>query len=202
MVKENYHDTDKIVLLISEATTLGVDNDQDLTFFIKQRTGYDVTPTQLKHYKRKFKEEGAIYTTWLENFARNKVLQTASSHLQLEEEIRNDLYKIYRKKRDRYIKHLDEETEPDPLELTELLDVKKELEATNDHIEKRHLALLFILPVKVSLDKKDNKVKLENSDPNTRNAILVADYQAEQLEANKKRLADLTEIHGEENTIA
>lgn len=202
MVKENYHDTDKIVLLISEATTLGIDDDQDLKYFIKNRSGYDVTDGQLKNYKRRFREEGANHTTWIENFARNKVLQTASAHLQMFEEIRNDFYKIYRNKRDRYLTHLDQNTEPDPLEFTELLDIKREIESIGDNIEKRHLALLYILPVKVSLDKRDNKVKLENSDPNTRNAILVADYQAEQLEENKKRLTDMTEIHGEENTVA
>lgn len=202
MGKKNYYDSEKIIVCIAEGYQLGINNDDDLRYWIKNKTGYELTPTQLAYHKDKYKEEGAKYTTWLQNFAQNQVIGTASAHLKVFEEIRNDLFLIYRKKAEKYKKHIEEETEPDPLELTELLDVKREIESNMDHIEKRHLALLYILPVKVALDKKDNKVKLENNDPDTRNAILVADYQAEQLEEAEKKLVDLTDVHGEDNLVA
>lgn len=202
MGKKNYYDSEKIIVCIAEGYQLGINNDDDLRYWIKNKTGYELTPSQLNYHKEKFKEEGAKYTTWLQNFAQNQVLGTASTHLKVFEEIRNDFFFIYRKKAEQYKKHLEEGTEPEPLELTELIDVKTAIESNMDHIEKRHLALLYILPVKVALDRKDNKVKLENADPDTRNAVLIADYQAEQLEEAEKKLVDLTDVHGEDNLVA
>jgi hypothetical protein len=202
MGKKVYHDSEKIIVCIAEGYQLGIDTDDDLIYFIKNRTGYELTKQQLNYHKDKFRDEGAKYTTWLQNFAQNQVIGTASAHLKVFEQIRNDMFLIYRKKAEKYKKHLEEDTEPEPLELTELLDVKREIESNMDHIEKRHLALLYILPVKVALDKKDNRVKLENSDGDTRNAILIADKEAEDLEEAEKRLIDLTEVHGEDNLVA
>lgn len=203
MTKQTYHDADKIMMCIAEAEQLRIDNDNDLAYFIKTRTGYDINSDNLQYHKQKFvKEYRPNYTTWLRNFAQNKVLQTASTHLEVLEEIRNDFFYIYQNKSKAYKEKLAEGIEPDPMELTELLDVKGAVTDVLDHIEKRNLALLYIIPFKITMDKQTNQPKLDKADPDTRTAILVSELEAEQIEEHEEKLRNYTEVHGEENLTA
>ncbi len=196
---KTYHDTDKILMAIGEAYALNIRTDEDLIYFLKNRTGYDIGEASLKYHRTRYEQSQVNYTTWLEQFARTKVLQTASTHLNVFEEIRNDLFFIYTTKVKSYKQKISQGAEPDPLELTELLDVKRELENTMDGIEKRNLAVLYLIPVKITLDKNSNIPKLDTADPNTRNAVLVAENLAEE-EDNVER--NLTELHGDGNLVA
>lgn len=191
------------MLCMAEAEQLRINNDADLTYFIKTRTGYDIHDSNLQYHKQKFaKEYKPNYSTWLENFARTQVLETAKTHLELLHQIRNDLFEIYQHKSKEYKSKLATGIEPDPMELTELLDVKGHIEGTLDHIDKRDLALLYILPFKITMDKKTNQPKLDKADADTRNAILVADLEAEHIKEEEQALTNYTDLHGEENTVA
>jgi hypothetical protein len=203
MGKNVYYDSDLIQLAISQAKTLRITDEDDLLYFIRTRTGYDLTKDGLHYHKNKFnKEANPNYTTFLEKFAQNQVLDTAETHLEILRDIRNDFYFIYSKKAKALKEKLTEGVEPDPTELTELIDVKTSVESTLDHIDKRELALLYIVPVKITMDKVSNKPKLDKADPDTRTAIHVAELDAETTEDLEKNLVNYTEVHGEDNLTA
>lgn len=203
MGKNVYHDSDLIQLALGQAETLRITNEDDLLYFIRTRTGYDLTKDGLHYHKVKYNKETAPnYTTFLEKFAQNQVLETANTHLDILRDIRNDLYFIYSKKAKTYKDKLATDIEPDPTELTELLDVKNNVESTLDHIDKRELALLYIVPVKITMDKTTNKPKLDKADPDTRTAIHVAEMDAETTEELEKNLVNYTDVHGEDNLTA
>lgn len=201
MGKHIYHDSDRIMMCLGEAENLRITDDDMLLQFIRYRTGYDIDKGGLAYHKTKYnKEYKPDYSTWIQHFASNQILDTAKTHLDILHDIRNDLYFIYSKKVKTYKDKLSENIEPEPMELTELLDVKGHIEGTLDHIEKRDLALLYILPVKITMDKRGPK--LDKADPDTRTAVLVSELEAEHIEESEKSLQNYTEIHGEENLTA
>lgn len=203
MGKTIYHDSDRIMLCLGEAETLRITDDDLLLQFIRYRTGYDITKDGLNYHKVKYnKEYRPDISTWMEHFASNQVVQTQRTHREILEDFRNDLYFIYTKKRNTYRDKLESNLEPDPMELTELLDVKGHIEGTMDHIQKSDLTLLYLTPVKITMDKRTNQPKLDKTDPDTRTAILVSELEAEQVEQTQKVLQNYTEVHGEENITA
>lgn len=203
MGKNVYYDSDLIQLVISQAKTLRITDDDDLLYFIKNRTGYDLTKEGLNYHKVKYNKEGKQnYTTFLEKFAQNQVLDTAETHLEILKDIRSDFYYIYSKKAKAFKDKLAQGIEPDPTELTELIDVVNCVEGTADHIDKRELALLYIVPVKITMDKVSNQPKLDKADPDTRTAIHVAELDAETTEELESKLVNYTEVHGEDNLTA
>lgn len=200
MGKNVYHDVEKIYDAIGLAEELNFRNEQDQLYFIRNKTGYDLSESALQYHKKEFHKRGINATSLLQTFAQSKILKTISTHYALFEDVRNDLAYVYNKKMLRYKETIANGEVGDPIELQEILQIANALKDASEHIEKRHLAFTMLIPVKLQMDK--NIPKLDNADPDTRNALLVAENLAEEEEEMVRNMQNLTDIHGDENLVA
>lgn len=202
MGKKVYRDSDKIQDEIGKAFEFGITRTEDLRFYLKNSTGYDLERGAIEYHVKEYQKSQDKDLNWLEVFTKIKSLKTAKTHLDILEKIRTDLLMLLDVKMRAYKEAIMNGDEADPMLLQEIMEINNALGQNLDHIEKRNMALMYIYPMKITIDEAEKKVKLDNSDPNTKNAILLEEYQAEVVEDEQKQLIDLTEAYGEGNEIA
>ncbi len=202
MGRKVYRDSDKIQDEIGKAFEFGITRTEDLRFYLKNATGYDLERGAIEYHVKEYQKSQDKDLNWLEVFTKIKSLKTAKTHLDILEKIRTDLLMLLDMKMRAYKEQVMNGDEPDPILLQEIMEINNALGQNLDHIEKRNMALMYIYPMKITIDEAEKKVKLDNSDPNTKNAVLLEDYQAEMVEEEQKQLIDLTEAYGEGNEVA